>query len=338
MSIANDFELAQVLDLKKWQEVQESIAIATNLAIILVDYQGRPITKHSQVHPFCKRVRATPALSKLCEKCDARGGIEAVRTKEPFIYRCHFDIVDIAIPILNGNNYVGAIMAGQIRLQDDQQSLEQVLSVKNSTELQAFKEKYSELYHSLPVFSLSKLQDVAAMLEKISEYIVNESLKKNHLDNAYKQTLRISNKQSLPLDQQETLEEARENIQRSILENRLSDDKNYQAKNKVLQPVIDTIFLNKNEHLSLQDLADLVNLSTSHLSRLLKEEFGEPFSQAYIRLRMLWAKQLLEETNFPINQISEELGYVEASYFVRSFKKTTGITPLHYRKIKNKQI
>lgn len=46
------FDIEQVLDLNKWEAVQESIAIATHLAIILVDYRGRPVTKHSQVQPF----------------------------------------------------------------------------------------------------------------------------------------------------------------------------------------------------------------------------------------------------------------------------------------------
>ena len=59
--------------------MQESLALSTRLAIILVDYKGRPVTKHSQVQPFCQLVRHSPELSKLCEKCDARGGLEAVR-------------------------------------------------------------------------------------------------------------------------------------------------------------------------------------------------------------------------------------------------------------------
>ena len=73
-------ELKNILDLEKWEKLQESLALSTRLAIILVDYKGRPVTKHSQVQPFCQLVRHSPELSKLCEKCDARGGLEAVRT------------------------------------------------------------------------------------------------------------------------------------------------------------------------------------------------------------------------------------------------------------------
>ena len=66
------------------------------------------------------------------------------------------------------------------------------------------------------------------------------------------------------------------------------------------------------------------------------KEFGIPFSQFYRQLKITWAKQLLLETDKTIAQISEDLGFVEDSYFVRIFKQETGETPLKYRKRKNR--
>lgn len=136
------FDIEQVLDLNKWESVQESIALATHLAIILVDYRGKPITKHSQVKPFCQLVRSHPELSVHCEKCDSRGGLEAVRTGQPFIYRCHFNIVDMAIPIMIDSRYVGAIMAGEILLEEGQEELEQVLQLEDQAFLKTFKKEH----------------------------------------------------------------------------------------------------------------------------------------------------------------------------------------------------
>lgn len=73
--------------------------------------------------------------------------------------------------------------------------------------------------------------------------------------------------------------------------------------------------------MDLKTLAEVSNLSPSYLSRLLKEEFGEPFSKIYGKLKVYWAQQLLETTDWPIAEISDALGYIEPSYFVRSFKK-----------------
>ena len=41
-------ELKNILDLEKWEKLQESLALSTRLAIILVDYKGRPVTKQDR--------------------------------------------------------------------------------------------------------------------------------------------------------------------------------------------------------------------------------------------------------------------------------------------------
>lgn len=51
------------------------------------------------------------------------------------------------------------------------------------------------------------------------------------------------------------------------------------------------------------------------------------------RLKMEWAKQLLETTDLSISQISNDLGFSEPSYFIITFKKFERITPARYRQI-----
>lgn len=329
------FNIERVLDLDKWERLQEKIAIATHLAIILVDYRGKPLTRHSQVKPFCNLARQHPLLSQFCEKCDARGGLEAVRTGEPFIYRCHFNIIDLAIPIMVDNNYVGAIMAGEILL-NEQEELEQILNLDHHPDVQAFRIEHQELIKEYPKFSLADLNNTASMLEQLSEYIVTEAIKKDYLITAYRQTLRLNKRtetinastDNAPID----LTLLQEDIRQSVLEKRLGEfDGIYQAKNKLLQPAVDAVFANKGRHIDLQTLAQLVHLSPSYLSQLLKEEFGVPFSQIYSELKIYWAEKLLLETDMTIGEISDELGYIEPSYFIRSFKKNKGSTPLKWR-------
>lgn len=229
------FDIEQVLDLNKWESVQESIALATHLAIILVDYRGKPITKHSQVKPFCQLVRSHPELSVHCEKCDSRGGLEAVRTGQPFIYRCHFNIVDMAIPIMIDSRYVGAIMAGEILLEEGQEELEQVLQLEDQAFLKTFKKEHQDLIAQYPTFTKEDLRKSAEMLEKISEYIVSEAIKKDYLIKAYKQTLRLSKREVSIEKNALDLEIVQNDIQHSKLENRLQESNGvYLAKNTVL--------------------------------------------------------------------------------------------------------
>ena len=55
---------------------------------------------------------------------------------------------------------------------------------------------------------------------------------------------------------------------------------------------------------------------------------------AYLQnLRVEEAKRLLEATDKPIDEISEEAGYSDTSFFRRLFKRLTGLTPSHYRRM-----
>ena len=74
-------------------------------------------------------------------------------------------------------------------------------------------------------------------------------------------------------------------IQQTLLTAQLTPSSAYQTKNKQLQPVLDALWENKSLRLNLQELADLVHLTPTYLSRLLKEEFGIPFSQFYRQLK-----------------------------------------------------
>ncbi len=189
--IKENLNLDKVIDFKKWIKLQESLALVTKAAIIVVDYKGNPVTEHSRCNRFCKAVRSNPDLVKYCQKCDSRGGLEAVRLNKPYIYLCHYNIVDIAIPIIIDGKYIGAIMAGQIKLSDNKDSdfLEQiVITPKNSMARHAL-EEFKEYYDEIPVLSLKEVQEIANMLFSLCNYLVEEALNKNLISEIYQKTV-----------------------------------------------------------------------------------------------------------------------------------------------------
>ncbi|MEI3062813.1 MAG: PocR ligand-binding domain-containing protein [Oscillospiraceae bacterium] len=110
------FDIKTILDIPRWEAVQDQLAKATGTAIITIDYKGTPITKHSMRTDFCNIIRENPISRKRCQKCDSLAGLEAVRLNQPFIYLCHCGIVDVAVPITVGDQYLGAVMFGQVRI------------------------------------------------------------------------------------------------------------------------------------------------------------------------------------------------------------------------------
>lgn len=50
-------------------------------------------------------------------------------------------------------------------------------------------------------------------------------------------------------------------------------------------------------------------------------------------IRIAAAKQMLENSDLMVKEIAEKVGYQEASYFTRVFKKNTGVSPAEYRRL-----
>lgn len=329
--------LNKILDLKKWKSLQDSLALVTKLAIITVDYKGVPITHHSGVRPFCKAMRDDPNTAKLCEKCDARGGLEAVRKNAPYIYLCHWNVIDIAIPIIIDDKYVGAIMAGEVKLADGKEhdSLEQMLTVPSKGfEHINNKEEIQRLYDSIPTLSYSEINEAAQMLYSLCNYIVEEAMNKNLILEVYEKmdpvtTVDFSNGYSLD-NIQHIQKELANTVTNAYVKTSLND--HFVCKNKTLQPAFDYIYKNKSEKISQQMMAGLCHITTSYFSRLFVKETGKNFSTFISLQKIEWSKQLLEKTDLSIAQISDELGFNEPGYYIKTFKKYENITPSVYRK------
>lgn len=89
------------------------------------------------------------------------------------------------------------------------------------------------------------------------------------------------------------------------------------------------------EHLgdviSLEDLAQQVSVTKSHLARMFRQAFNISPSQYVIRTKVQSAQRLLMTTNHSIRYIASEVGYSDVSYFIRVFKRSIGMTPQEYR-------
>lgn len=85
--------------------------------------------------------------------------------------------------------------------------------------------------------------------------------------------------------------------------------------------------------LSLESLADLVHLSPSYLSRIVKRDIGENISTLIQNTRIAKAKDLLSCTNQKTYEIAREVGIEDPVYFSRLFKKTTGFKPSEFRRL-----
>jgi AraC-like DNA-binding protein len=78
---------------------------------------------------------------------------------------------------------------------------------------------------------------------------------------------------------------------------------------------------------SAGDYALKMNMTEKHLNRIVRECVGKTSTQLIADRIILEAKRLLMMRDMNVTQVGYELGYDDPSYFVRFFKKQTGLTP-----------
>ncbi|MNR02797.1 HTH-type transcriptional regulator YesS [compost metagenome] len=88
-----------------------------------------------------------------------------------------------------------------------------------------------------------------------------------------------------------------------------------------------------NPDLSLNMIGEAFDLNDKQVSQLIKQELGEKFVDYLARLRIQYAKRLLEDTDESIQSISLKVGYIHSLSFIRMFKKMMQMTPGDYRKL-----
>lgn len=112
----------------------------------------------------------------------------------------------------------------------------------------------------------------------------------------------------------------------------LRDLKSQKASSDIIESAIRYIERNyTNETISLNTVAQAINISTNYLSALFSQRMEVSFVEYLTQKRMARAKQLLQKTNMRSSEIAYEVGYRDPRYFSFVFRKTQGCTPRAFR-------
>lgn len=88
---------------------------------------------------------------------------------------------------------------------------------------------------------------------------------------------------------------------------------------------------NINKSLSVQQIAEQFHFSASHFSALFKNKMGRSPIEYFIQLKIHYACQLLDQSSLRVKEIAEKIGYEDAFYFSRQFRKIMGCSPYNYK-------
>ncbi|EMS73394.1 response regulator [Ruminiclostridium cellobioparum] len=109
------------------------------------------------------------------------------------------------------------------------------------------------------------------------------------------------------------------------------NEKNKTACRKVISDIKSYINTNYFNDITLRQIAREFYMNESYLSDLFKKETGESFSMYLSTVRIDQSKVLLMQVDLKTQDIAEMVGYANSRYFIKVFRKLTGMSPSEYR-------
>ncbi|WP_432792669.1 sensor histidine kinase [Peptacetobacter hiranonis] len=192
----DNFDIISIFGRKNLDEIQKIISDVTGLAFVTVDYRGEPVSEPTKFSNFCRKMRTDKNKQTLCKLSDASGSIIAATTKQTSIYFCPCGLLEVAIPIIINDKYLGGFIGGQVRCLDAPDSVMRLS--KNmipgganipDTEIRAEKIKDVDI-SDLKIYSYKEIVSIAKLVELIINQLTKQELISGH--NQKKNLTRIS--------------------------------------------------------------------------------------------------------------------------------------------------
>jgi len=165
------------------------------------------------------------------------------------------------------------------------------------------------------VNSVEKVTLKEDVVEEFSQYFV-EIIKRQHTSDEISKRLAINFLETILLRRIEAATTSLSNI----LDSRVSMALLYMKDN-----------LHRSD-LNIEEIAKSVHLSSSRLSHLFVSELNKSPIRWLNEQRLMRAKNLLVTSYLGVEEIAEQVGFADATYFYRAFKKEFSMTPLQYKK------
>lgn len=112
--ISMESPILNFIDKDSIQQFQDRLASELGVALIFA-YNGQMVTNGSNACKFCTEYTMNnPNGIEKCKNCALEREENVKRTRQPFIMKCHANLMNFAVPIYIDNIYQGCILGGQV--------------------------------------------------------------------------------------------------------------------------------------------------------------------------------------------------------------------------------
>lgn len=117
----------------------------------------------------------------------------------------------------------------------------------------------------------------------------------------------------------------------NLLQRYASTGQSVKGRVRSYKQILDYIQANYAQELDNRTLADQFGYHPNYMSRLVLERTGCSLHKYLLKIRIQNALYLLQNSDLPVSEISQQVGFKNVSYFSQYFKKCTGYSPSAFR-------
>lgn len=267
----DEIDIYSIFGKEYLEQIQNIISEVTGLAFVTIDYKGEPLTEMTNFSSMCQHIRKNEMHKKICELSDASGAIRAAVSKKTSIYFCPFNLLEVAIPIIINDKYLGAFIGGQAICEDPP---EKVIRMKDQLLLEEI--DYSDINLSsedvhAKKYTFKEFESTVKLIELIISEIVKKELISSYHENKNKNKIKALEEKVLELE-----------------------ERNYKLKAKIssFSNSVNTLFLNNMmeslSNLALIEEAHNTSKYSEHLRKFIIESIDvESNSANYVKKTLL---------------------------------------------------
>lgn len=202
--------LPELIEVEILQEIQDAFAEANEVASVITDLDGKPITQPSNFCDVCQIVRSTEKGLEKCMESDRILGERARKTMKPAYEKCKScGFFDASTPIVVGDKHIANWLIGQTNAAD----VTEEDMIACAEEIGADKEQLLTAFHNMHQMDLEKFEKVLNLLWVIGKQIsvrsyhnLQQKKEKENLESIVeKRTAELRQKMSLIEEQREAI-------------------------------------------------------------------------------------------------------------------------------------
>ncbi len=181
--------LEKIISKEILQDLQDGFSNITGICSVIVSPEGVPITVPSNLNYICETISTNENTSHKCINANVSLIEECLETKKPSSRKCpNSGLITAAVPILNGNNLLGAWIMGQIKMQEACKSDLQTTANEINQDVSIL----SEAIDNLTLITKEQFEMIFDYLVNTTKTIIELANAKIEIDSKHKNLLKIT--------------------------------------------------------------------------------------------------------------------------------------------------